>query len=239
MRKVFYFFLIVFFAVSAFAIFTLVMAVNSTQKAVAPVGNLVRQLVVPATPVVLPDPVTIVREVQDLARLETASATFEKVVRAEREQDRLFGVFGETLLFVANGEVIAGVDLAKMKDDDIQVVDPDTVMVHLPEAEIFVVRLDNEKSYVADRDRGFLARADPELETLVRQRAEQELRTAAMEANLLQRADENGEAYMRDFLQKLGFENVIFTDTTPPTPPPFEQEVPKGFVVTPAATATP
>jgi hypothetical protein len=231
-----YFLLIVFLTLGIFATaFVLVTANTARESVVEPIGDMVRQLVVPATPVVLPDPVIVVREVKELARLETASMTLEKVIRAEREQELLCGAFGETMIFVAHGEVIAGVDLGQMEEDDIQVVDPVTVMVHLPEPEIFTVDLDNEKSYVADRDRGLLAQADPQLETLVRQTADQELEAAAHESEILEQADENAEVYMRGFLQELGFENVIFTDSKPPVPPPFEQEVPKGFSLTPAA----
>ncbi|MDX1687905.1 MAG: DUF4230 domain-containing protein [Candidatus Promineifilaceae bacterium] len=235
MRKVAYFLLIVVFAGCALVTFTLVRAINNAQNTVAPVGDFVRELVIPATPAVVPDPVTIVREVQDLARLETASYSFEKVLRAEREQDLLWGVFGESMLFVAHGEVVAGVDLDKMQEEDVQVVDPDTVMVNLPEAEIFYVVLDNQDSYVADRDTGLLTRADPQLETIVRRRADDELRRAAEESDLLQRANENATDYMRDFLQSLGFEEVIFTDAPPPEQTPYEQEVPKGYQVTPVA----
>lgn len=235
MRKVAYFLLVVVFVGCALVTFTLVRAINSAQNTVAPVGDFVRELVIPATPAVVPDPVTIVREVQDLARLETASYSFEKVLRAEREQDLLWGVFGESMLFVAHGEVVAGVDLDEMEETDVQVVDPDTVMVNLPEAEIFYVVLDNQESYVADRDTGLLTRADPQLETVVRRRADDELRRAAEESDLLQRANENATDYMRDFLQSLGFEEVIFTEAPPPEQPPFEQEVPKGYQVTPVA----
>lgn len=235
MRKVAYLLLVILFGACAVTTFALVRAINTAQDTVAPVGEFVRELVIPATPAVLPDPVTIVREVQDLARLETASYSFEKVLRAEREQDLLWGVFGETMLFVAHGEVVAGVDLEKMDEEDVQVVDPDTVMVHLPEAEIFYIVLDNQRSYVADRDTGLLTRADPQLETIVRRRADEELRRAAEESDILERANENATVYMRDFLQSLGFEEIIFTDAPPPEPPPYEQEVPKGYSVTPVA----
>lgn len=235
MRKVAYFLLVVLLAMGVFTMAFVLMTANTARQAAEPIGNLVRDLVLPATPVVLPDPVVIVREVKDLARLETASMTLEKVVRAEREQELLWGAFGETLIFVAHGEVIAGVDLAKMQEDDVQVVDPVTVMVHLPEPEIFTVDLDNERSYVADRDTGLLARSDPQLETLVRRAADQELQAAAEESDILSQADENAELYMRGFLQELGFENIIFTDTKPPEPPPFEQEIPKGYSLTPVA----
>lgn len=235
MRKVAYFLLILLLALGIFTVAFVLVTANTARQVAQPIGDLMQQLVIPATPVVLPDPVVVVREVKELARLETASMTLEKVVRAEREQELLWGAFGETLIFVAHGEVIAGIDLAKMEENDIQVVDPETVMVHLPDAEIFTVDLDNEKSYIADRDRGLLARADPQLETLVRQRADQELEAAAQESDILEQANDHAEAYMRGFLQDLGFSNVIFTDSKPPVPPPFEQEVPKGYSLTPVA----
>ena len=233
MRKLAYLFVILFFAAAAFGVFVVATSLNTARNAAAPVGELVQRLVVPATPVIMPDPVLIVEEVRDLARLETASYTLEKIVRAERGQDVLWGALGETLIFVAHGDVIAGVDLSKMQPEDVQVVDPVTVMVHIPEAEIFNVILDNDRSYVADRDTGILTRADPQLETEVRQAAQKELETAAEESDILDLANENAEEYMRGFLNNLGFENVIFTDSTPPPAPPFEQEVPKGFSLTP------
>lgn len=234
MRKLFYALLIIFFAVGIFAMVTVLLTVNQAKQAAEPIGDLVRGLVIPATPVVLPDPVVLVTEIQDLARLETASYSFEKIIRAERgEQGLLWGALGESMIFVAHGEAVAGVDLDKMRTADLQVVDPQTVMVHLPEAEIFSVRLDNQKSYVADRDTGLLVRADPQLESEVRRTAEDELWLAAEESDILVRANANAEAYMSSFLRGLGFAEIIFTDTVPPTPLPFEQDVPKGHAVTP------
>lgn len=235
MRKLAYFFLILFFIVAAFAVFVFAASLNTARGVVEPVGELVQRLVVPATPVILPDPVLIVLEVKDLARLETASYTLEKVVRAERGQEVLWGALGETLIFVAHGEVIAGVDLAQMQEEDVVVVDPVTVQVHLPEAEIFNVILDNERSYVADRDTGILTRADPQLETQVRQAAQSDLQAAAEESDILELANENAKNYMRGFLSNLGFENITFTESTPPPAPPFEQEIPKGYSLTPVA----
>jgi hypothetical protein len=58
---------------------------------------------------------------------------------------------------------------------------------------------------------------------------------AALGEGILETADEEAKAFMRSFLQGLGFEEVIFTDSTPPPVTPFVQEIPKGFV----GTATP
>lgn len=236
LRKLAYLFLIIFFAVSAFAIYTLVRGVQTVDNAVLePVGELFRQLVLPVTPEILPNPTTIVLEIKDLARLETASYELEKVVTAESNTDVLWGALGEKLIFVAYGKVVAGVDMSAMRAEDLQVVDPKTVWVHLPQAELFddLPVLDNDRSYVADRDTGLFTRADPELETQVRREAEDAIVEAAQSSELLARANENAKAYMENFLQGLGFETVVFMEETPPTPPPYEQPVPKGFAVTP------
>ena len=238
LRKLVYVFLIIFFIMGSVAAYVFVRGVNAVDTAVVePVTDLVRQLVVPATPVILPDPSTIVHQINDLARLETASFELEKIVTAESNQDVLWGALGETMLFVGYGKVIAGVDLADMSADSLHVVDPDTVMIVLPSAEIFddLPVLDNDRSYVADRDTGLLASADPELETEVRRAAEDAILEAANESDILQVANTNAQTFMLNFLQGLGFENVIFSDGTMPTPPPYVQEVPKGMVLTPEA----
>lgn len=197
----------------------------------------VKSLLIRSTPEILPDPMTIVLKVNQIARLETAQMQAEKIVTSERDTDVLFGLFGESIVFVAVGEVIGGIDFGKMEEGDIQVVDPNTVMVHLPESEILVATLDNQKSYVVDRDTGLFTGADPELETQVRQIGEQAILEYALEeVKILEIADENAQEYMEGFLNELGFENVIFTDEKPPIPEPYVQEVPKGHVL---VTVTP
>ena len=233
MRNLAYFFVIVFLAVSSFAVITVAMGVNATRQITEPIRELVQQIVVEATPVILPDPVIIVEQINDLARLETASYQMQKMMRADRNSDVLWGLFGESMIFVAYGEVIAGVDLQKLRPQDLVVVDPTTVMIHLPPAEVFVATLDNESSYVLDRRTGLFVSPDIQLETQLRRAAETEILQDALETGVLDRADENAERYLRAFLQALGFETIIFMDSTPPPAPPFQQEVPKGYAVTP------
>lgn len=238
LRNMAYVSVIVFMGVLSFVAIMFVLGMNKTnEKVVEPIGNLVRQLSLPVTPVILPNPATIVREINDLARLETASFEFEKVMTAETGQDVLWGALGETMVFVAHGKVYAGVDFADMAVEDVQVYDPVTVYVHLPPAAIFedIPVLDNEKSFVADRDTGILARPDPQLESQVRVAAEEAIAEAAQESEILDRANENAQEFMTNFLNGLGFENIIFTEDSPKPAPPFKQEVPKGFFVTPEA----
>lgn len=166
------------------------------------------------TPTVLPDPVTIIHEVRSLARLETIQYSVEKIITAEIKQGLFGALFGDRLLFVAHGVVIAGVDLKKLNPDDLTIQD-DVLYVRLPQAEIFIASLDNEKSYVYDRDTGLFTHGDVNLETTARQAAEEEIRKAAIEDGILDLAGQNAESYLSRLFRALGFPEVIFV---PPTP---------------------
>ncbi len=161
------------------------------------------------TPTILPDPISIVKEVQSLARLETIQYSVEKVITAELNQGTFGSLFGDRLLFVAHGYVIAGVDLSKIKEEDLRMVG-DTLRIKLPEAEVFVATLDNEKSYVYDRDTGLLKRADTQLESEARRAAEAEILRTAAEDGILTQAQANAETYLLSLLNTLGFSRVVF-----------------------------
>jgi hypothetical protein len=170
------------------------------------------------TPTIIPDPMTIVRQVRDMSRLETASYTIEKVITAESGQGTFSLLFGDRLILVARGQVIAGVDLGQMEEDDILVTDDGTAIVRLPPGEILVVTLDNQKSYVVDRDTGLIG-LNPALETEARRAAEEEILSAALEDGILETARRNAEIYVRQLILALGFREVIFAQVVP-TPAP-------------------
>lgn len=191
-----------------------------TQEAVAPVqaigGNLGTQIaqVLNPTPTILPDPITIIHEVRSLARLETAQYSIEKVIVAGTDQGNLDFLFGDRLLFVAHGDVIAGVDLAKINPQDLT-TNEGVLVVQMPEPEIFISALDNDKSYVFDRDTGLLTQGDINLETSARQVAEDEIERAALEDGILDDARLNAESYLVRLFRALGYPDVIFAYPTP------------------------
>lgn len=234
-------FLIIFLVVATIGIigaaYTGITTLRGVSNVTNPIGDLVRDLVIEATPVILPNPVIVVEEINSLARLETTSYSFQDVLQIERSRDLLWGAFGESILFVAYGDVIAGVDLAQMEPEDLQVTGPTSVIVHLPEAEIFFANLDNDRSYVADRDIGLFTKGDAQLETQVRQEAEARMYEAAISNGILETAQGEAELFMRSFLEELGFDEVVFVEDTPPIVTPEIPELPKGFVVTPFPTA--
>ena len=202
-----------------FAVFDMTRKVSqAADRAVQPVddvaamtGGLATQMaqILNPTPTILPDPITIIHDVRSLARLETIQYSIEKVVKAESGQQELWMLFGDKLIFVAHGTVIAGVDLAKISPNDLW-VDAGTLYVRLPEPEIFVATLDNDKSYVYDRDTGLFTKGNVDLETLARQAAEDEIEKAALEDGILDLAASNAEYYLLRLFQALGYPEVIF-----------------------------
>ena len=161
------------------------------------------------TPTIIPDPVTIIHEVRSLARLETIKFSLEKIITAETRQGVFEWLVGDRLLFVAHGEVIAGVDLIKLTMEDLRLED-DVLYVTLPEAEIFVVAIDNQKSYVYDRETGIFTHGEVDLETEARRAAEFEIEQSALEDGILDLAAQNAESFLGRLFVDLGYAKVIF-----------------------------
>ncbi|MEY4548752.1 MAG: hypothetical protein RL685_4947 [Pseudomonadota bacterium] len=155
-----------------------------------------------------PDVITQVRE---LSRLEGVSYHVERVVDLKDEQRQMFGlVAADSILLVASGDVVAGVDLGKLAPGDVA-VSPDgrSVTIHLPPAEVFSSRLDNAHTYVHSRKTDLLAQRQESLETRARQAAEQTLRLAAEDAGIVKRAEDSVARTVRSLVRALGFETVI------------------------------
>ncbi|NOR88853.1 MAG: DUF4230 domain-containing protein [Anaerolineales bacterium] len=102
-------------------------------------------------------------------------------------------------------------DLAEITESDISIDEKGVVTLQLPPAEIFIAALDNEKTYVYDREVGFLRRGDVELESAARLAAEKEILDAALSDGILEQAQVNAEAYLYRLLGSLGFSNVRFS----------------------------
>ncbi|HEY61869.1 MAG TPA: DUF4230 domain-containing protein [Anaerolineae bacterium] len=194
---------------------------NTTENALAPINNVADSLetqiaqVLHPTPTIIPDPITVIREVRTLARLETVQYSVEKVITAETGQSVFKLFFGDKLLFIAHGVVIAGIDLSKIEEQDIW-VNGGVLFVRLPQAEIFIVTLDNDKSYVYDRQTGLLTKGDIHLETAARKVAEDEIEKAAIEDGIVDTAQVNAEQYLYRLIRSLGFVDVVFVPTEEP-----------------------
>ncbi len=166
------------------------------------------------TPTILPDPVTIIHDVRALARLETIQYTVEKVITAEVSSQAFAWLNQDKLLLVAHGTVLAGVDMQKLGPEDMW-LENGVLKVRLPEPEVFIATLDNEKTYVFERETSIFRQSDQNLETLARKAAEEEIEKAALEDGILETARLNAETYLTRFFMALGYHDVIFIEEVP------------------------
>jgi hypothetical protein len=216
--------LLIFSLVGIGIVASIQQSLQQAQKAMQPVNDLSSNLgtrvsqVLNPTPTILPDPITVIEEVRSLARLETIQYSVEKVITAESGQGPFGFLFGDRLLLVAHGVVVAGIDLNKLDPQDVR-VQQGVLYVRLPASEIFTTTLDNNKSYVFSRDTGLLSKGDITLETSARQAAEMDISDTAIEDGILDQAQQNGENYLYRLFRSLGFKDVIFVNGTPTSSP--------------------
>jgi hypothetical protein len=153
---------------------------------------------------------TVVDRIQRLQRLETVVYTMDKVVTGAKENPLLPDFLtGDRLLLLVHGEVVAGIDFANLKPNDVR-INGKEIHLHLPAAQIFSVRLDSAKTRVYSRQTGLLVPTDPNLETQVRQEAERQLQEAALADGILRNAQQNAAATITSLLQGLRFEKTVF-----------------------------
>jgi hypothetical protein len=157
---------------------------------------------------------SIIEKVSALSRLETVRYEIEKVVPGTSSGPLFDFLTGDKILLIAHGDVIAGVDLSKLKSEDIKVMtDTDSVTIKLPKAEVFNLKniLNNEKTTVYERNSGIVRFVpDPNLETRIRQVAEEQILQAAIENGILTQAQKNAQDVVRSLVTGLGYEEVKF-----------------------------
>ena len=153
---------------------------------------------------------TVVASIQRLARLESVVYTMDKVVEGDRTNEYLPDFLtGDKLLLIVHGQAVAGVDLSKVQASNVE-IDGRSVTVTMPAAELLSVSLDNGKTRVYSRDTGLLVPADPNLETETREKAEADLRQAALTSGILTTAEGNARATLTTMLHSLGFQQITF-----------------------------
>ncbi len=157
---------------------------------------------------------TVLRDLREMSRLETLSLHVEKVVEVKDRQTRLYGLVDaeDSLLFVATGEVILGVDLAKLGDDDARYDEATrTAYIHLPAPEVLSTRFDEPHSYVHARATDVLARRNEALESIARRDAATAFEAAAKDPKAVDRAKEQAEKQLRGLGKAWGARDVVIT----------------------------
>lgn len=162
---------------------------------------------------------TVIRDLRALARLETTAMHVEKIIDVKDHQTRLHGMVDaeDSLLFVATGEVILGVDLARLEDADVRFdAATKTAYVTLPPPEVLSTRFDEMHSYVHSRSTDFLAKRNESLEGTARREAVAAFEKAARSSSSMDRAREQAEKQIRALGSAWGASSVVVRWKAPP-----------------------
>jgi hypothetical protein len=161
----------------------------------------------------------VVRQIRGASELTTAVFSMEAVVPT-RQDRKLAGytIGATTLLYIAYGEVRAGVDLKDLKPSDVKVVD-NTIQLQLPPPRILDSKIDVARSSVYDYDRGFLSLGPdvaPQLQMLAQQTTLKKIEAAACQQGVLQQANDRAQLVVTQLLTTAGYKAVDVQTTLPP-----------------------
>lgn len=150
----------------------------------------------------------VIKEIRNLQRMETASFTIEKIIDGGTSGNTFQQLlFGDKILLIAHGQVIAGFDLSQISEKDM-LIDGKNIRLTLPKPQILVTTLDNTQTRVYDRTRGILNPGDKDLESKAREAAQNSIRDAACKGDILKQASDNARKQLSAFLSALGFTQV-------------------------------
>jgi predicted transcriptional regulator len=162
----------------------------------------------------------VVKQIREASELTTAVFTMESVVPAQ--QDATLGGFvvGTTkLLYIARGEVRAGVDLSALTPDAIEVVG-EKLRLRLPPPRLLDSKIDISRSSVYDYNRGMLGLGPdvaPALQALAQQEALKKIKTAACADGILQKASDRAKLVVTQLVRIPGYQEIS-VEIAPPSP---------------------
>jgi len=159
-------------------------------------------------PTPTPTPTPILIDIKELGKLVTTQYKLQTIsVVEEKEDNWIERLFGENkVVLVATGEVMAGVDMALITEEDVT-VNGTAVKLIMPPAEIISVRLIPGESWIYDRKLNIL-KPNWDLELQAQEQAEAELVRWSTSHGILEQSEEVFTVRIEAFLRRLGFTEV-------------------------------
>lgn len=162
----------------------------------------------------------VIQQIQSASDLTTAVYSMQAVVPTRQDAEIAGLVIGTTkLLYVAYGEVRAGVDLSQVTAENVR-VEGDRIRLLLPPPRILTSQIDVNRSKVYDYDRGFLNLGPdtaPLLQSQAQQEALQQIVAAACNDGLLGKASDRARLVVSQLLKTAGYQTVQ-VDSQPAAP---------------------
>jgi hypothetical protein len=157
---------------------------------------------------------SLLRGIQSMSTLTTAKYSIQTIVAIE-DRGALGPLTRDRLLLRASGDVFAGIDLAALEPDSLE-VDGRRVTILLPEPTL----VSSDIVYdVFDRNRGIFAPTNKDLQSLAEQQAREDIVRTACEKGILEEARRNAETTLSAFVTNLGYDEVAFAPPEQPQAP--------------------
>ncbi len=151
---------------------------------------------------------SVVQQVREMQRLETASFTIEKIIEAGTAGKCAAGdPLRRPHPSVAHGQVGADYDLSSVSERDIR-ASGDSLTLKLPKPRSSASRWTTTRRACYDRKLGLLSRGDRDLESEARAVAQDSIRSAACESGILEVASESGRRQLIALFRAAGFKQV-------------------------------
>ncbi|EMR04697.1 DUF4230 domain-containing protein [Cesiribacter andamanensis] len=170
------------------------------------------------------EPVTIInhdvvlQEIESLGRLELVRYRYKDIVELTEKNARYLGIFevpDSKVALITTGEAVGCMDLTKITAEDI-LIRGDTILVHLPAAELCYYKLDLANSRVYSVDKQVYFKSESQLLEKAYRQAEQQMRRSALQGGILNETRQNAEQVLRPLLEKVSGKRILFLDQQPP-----------------------
>lgn len=161
------------------------------------------------------DSAIIVKKIQKISELSTIKYITEVIIPASKD-----GLIGRSrLLYIARGEVKAGIDLKQMNEENIK-IDPKnrTIEVLLPPPQILNKKIDVNNSNVYEYRKGWFnldADIAHKLQTQAQRDALKKITVAACKSGIIESANDSAELFIESILKEIGDYNSVNVKTQP------------------------
>ena len=164
-----------------------------------------------------------VYKIRDIGQLSTTEYTVGKIIKVDdsnydltdfeweewTELPKLPQYGDRRILISCKSKVKAGVDLSKIKDEDIKVVG-NTIEIKLPPAEITSFSMDPRSVRTQMEDlSGYTDPFSEEEKTNFLKQGEEAIKADLYDYGILEDANDNAEAFLIDFYKQLGYDKVV------------------------------
>ena len=159
----------------------------------------------------LPPPVVNIQNIQSQSKLVTVEYSTVTEIYSEQEGQGWLNEFlgtRESLLMLVYGDVNAGFDLSKLEEEDLW-IEGNQIRLVLPAPELLNTEIDFDRTRVIYYDNSLIFESNnANLQGEALRQAQDAIKQAALQEEILERANEYGQLYYENFLYSLGFTDV-------------------------------